>query len=175
MASIAGIKLCDGQLGKERVYFSLQLSGCMLISSSQCRNSEQVPRSRNSRKGHRGVLLTGLLFVACWAYFHIAQGPPAQGWPHPQWAEPSHTNDKSWKCPTGCPWANLVGAFLWIEVPSSQMTCLDQVYIKLASTLVLKLPLPRAIASAMALWIFSSLHRQSWENIHGHKSKNVCG
>ena len=27
---------------------------------------------------------------------------------------------------------------------------------------------------AMALWIFSSLHKQSWENIRGHNSKNVC-
>ena len=31
------------------------------------------------------------------------------------------------------------------------------------------------MASAMALWIFSSLHKQSWENIRGHNSKNVYG
>jgi hypothetical protein len=37
------------------------------------------------------------------------------------------------------------------------------------------LQLLEAMASAMALWIFSSLHKQSWENIHHHNSKNVCG
>jgi hypothetical protein len=31
------------------------------------------------------------------------------------------------------------------------------------------------MASAMVLWIFSSLHKESWENIHAHNSKNVCG
>jgi hypothetical protein len=35
--------------------------------------------------------------------------------------------------------------------------------------------MPGAMASAMALWIFSSLHKQFWEDICGHNSKNVCG
>jgi hypothetical protein len=53
-------------------------------------------------------------------------GPPAQGWPRPQWAGPSHINHQLRKYPTGLP----IEAFL----PSSYDSCLCQVDIKLAST-----------------------------------------
>jgi hypothetical protein len=35
--------------------------------------------------------------------------------------------------------------------------------------------MPGAMASAMALYKISSLHKQSWENIPGHSIKNFVG
>ena len=35
--------------------------------------------------------------------------------------------------------------------------------------------MPGTMTSSMALWIFSTLQKQSWENIRGHNSKNVYG
>jgi hypothetical protein len=68
-------------------------------------------------RGHGGVLLTGLLIMACSVCFLLEPGPPAQGW-HWQSAGPSPVNHQLKKCHTGLPIARSFGGsfffFKWL-------------------------------------------------------------
>ena len=60
----------------------------------------QKPRGRGWCRNHGRVLLTGLLFMACSAWFlRELRTTSSQGWHHPQWAGPSHHWSLSEKMP----------------------------------------------------------------------------
>ena len=85
------------QLKKERVCSPHSLSSKALRVRTQ---AGQEPGGRSRCRGYGGMLLTGLLPMACSACFLIEPGPTAQGWHHPQWAGPSlPINCQSEKCP----------------------------------------------------------------------------
>lgn len=61
--------------------------------------------------------------LSCTVCFLITQGPPAQGWPLPQWAELPHTNHLPRKLPQSSFLANLRKENITlVEVSSFQMT-----------------------------------------------------
>ena len=65
-------------------------------SPKEVRTGTQAGREAGSWcRGHGGMLLIGLLPLACSAYFLIEPKTTAQGWLHPQWAlPPLIINDK---------------------------------------------------------------------------------
>jgi hypothetical protein len=67
--------------------------------------------------------MEGCYLLACSACFLIEPGPPAQGWPHPQWAGPSPTDQQLRKYFT----AGSHGGISSAEAPSSDDSSLCQV------------------------------------------------
>ena len=90
-------------------------------------------RGRSWYRGHGGVLLIGLLIMACSACFLTEPRTTAQGWHHTQWAGLFHMNHQLRKCPTGLPIA--LSYFLNWGSPLSDDFSLCQVNIKLGSML----------------------------------------
>ena len=68
-------------------------------------NSRQEPEGRNWCRGHGGVLLTGLLTMACSTCFLIHPGPLRA------------SNDQLWKCTTDLPTSQPHGTFSQMELP----------------------------------------------------------
>jgi hypothetical protein len=75
------------QVGEERVYSAYTSILLFIIKGSQDWNSSRSG-SRSWCRGHRGLLLTDLLLLACSACSLIVPRLPAQGWSHPQGALP---------------------------------------------------------------------------------------
>jgi hypothetical protein len=74
------------QVGEERVYSAYTSILLFITKGSQNWNSSRAG-SRSWCRGHGGMLLTGLLSLACSACFLIKR-VPAQRWPHLQGALP---------------------------------------------------------------------------------------
>jgi hypothetical protein len=71
-----------GRKGSLNYIFTL----LFITGGSQDRNSsmaENLKAGADAEAIERRSLLTGLLHMACSAYFLVEPGPPAQGWPHP--------------------------------------------------------------------------------------------
>ena len=67
------------QAREERVYLAYA-SQFIIITINQNRNSNRAGTWRQgSCRGHGGVLLAGLLLMACSTHFLIEHRPPAQG------------------------------------------------------------------------------------------------
>jgi hypothetical protein len=75
------------QVGEERVYSAYTSILLFITKGSQDWNSNRSG-SRSWCRGHGGMLLTGLLPLACSACSLIEPRLPAQGWSHPQGALP---------------------------------------------------------------------------------------
>jgi len=73
------------QVGEERVYSAYTSTWLSITKGSQYWISSRSG-SRSWCRGHGGMLLTGLLPLACSACFLYNPRPPAQGQPYLQWA-----------------------------------------------------------------------------------------
>ena len=80
--------MTNKQVGEERVYSAFISTLLFITERSQDLNSSRSG-SRSWCRGHGGMLLTGLLPLACSAYFLIEPRLPAQKWHHPQGDLPS--------------------------------------------------------------------------------------
>lgn len=89
------------QLEEERLHFRLQLSG-HTPSLGQLGAPGRILRQDWSRS-QEVVKPTDLLPWASQLAIFYAEGPPVQGWYHPQLAEPFLSKHPSGKCPTGFP------------------------------------------------------------------------
>ena len=121
------------KLGKGFIWFILP---CNCSSSKEGRGGTQTgqkPGGRSWCRGHGGVLLTGLLLMACSAFLliELRTTSPDMASSIVGWALPHQSLIK--KCYIGLPIAGSYRGIFSIEVPSSQMTLTCQVDIKLAS------------------------------------------
>jgi hypothetical protein len=83
-----GFYSCTKHHGQDaRVYSAYTSTLLFITKGSQDWNSSRSG-SRSWCRGHGGMLLTGLLPLACSACFFIEPRQPAQGWSHPQGAFP---------------------------------------------------------------------------------------
>jgi hypothetical protein len=75
------------QVGEERVYSAYTSTLLFITKRSQDQNSSRSG-SRSWCRGHRRMLRTGLIPLACSACFLIEPETTSPGWHHPQWALP---------------------------------------------------------------------------------------
>ena len=73
--------------GEESVY-SAYISKLLFITKGSQNSNSSRSESRSWCRGHGGMHLTGLLPLACSAYFLIEPRLPVQRWSHPQGAFP---------------------------------------------------------------------------------------
>jgi len=109
---------CDEEhVGEERVYFAYTSTSLVITEGSWGRNME----AEADEEASEGCCLLHCSSWPAQPAFLQNPGPPAQGWPHPQWAG-SSLNHTLGKCRPGWLTAWSLGGIFSTEVPSSYIT-----------------------------------------------------